>query len=167
MQRLLFRIASGVALVVGLGAGVLTAAAHPQPVAPTLDVANPSDGDMLTPGRMVIQGIAYDDTAETGTGIDRVLVFLGNRDEENGAQFLGAATLGLHSPQAVEKGDAQFALAGWKVLTPVLKATGQHRSLYVYARSSVTGVEAIEIIRIVMGSADSGGDTGGGGGGGD
>jgi hypothetical protein len=118
---------------------------------------------MLTPGKMVIQGVAYDDNAETGTGVDRVSVFLGNRDEENGALFLGNAKLGMPNPQAVEKGDTQFALAGWSVLTPILKATGQERALHVYARSSVTGIETVEIIRVVMGvEPSSGGDEGGG-----
>jgi hypothetical protein len=164
MRSLILRMSSGLALLLVLGAGVLPASAHPQPPAPTLDVANPSPGDMLTPGSMVITGIAYDDNAETGTGVDRVSVFLGDRDEENGAQFLGQARLGLPNPQAVERGDAQFAFAGWSVTTPILKGTGQERALHVYARSSVTGVEVVEVIRVVMGagSGAGGGDGAGG-----
>jgi hypothetical protein len=159
MRSLMVRMTSGLAVVVVLGIGVLPAAAHPQPPAPTLDVANPSSGDMLTPGSMVIQGVAYDDNAETGTGVDRVSVFLGDRDEENGAQFLGYAKLGLPNPQAVEQGDTQFDLAGWSLTTPPLKATGQERAIHVYARSSVSGMEAIEVIRVIMGAG--GGEEGG------
>jgi len=113
---------------------------------------------------MVINGVAYDDNAETGVGVDRVSVFLGDRDEENGAQFLGHARLGLPNPQAVEHGDPQFAFAGWRLTTAPLKATGQDRALYVYARSSVSGVEAVQVIRVTMGSgggaggADEGGE---------
>jgi hypothetical protein len=162
MRSLILRIGSCLALALGLGVGVLPAGAHPQPPAPTLDVANPSPGDMLTPGTMVMQGVAYDDNAETGTGVDRVSVFLGDRDEENGAQFLGHARLGLPNPQAVEGGDTQFEFAGWSIITPPLRATGQQRAIHVYARSSVSGVEAIEVIPIVMGAADGGGDEGGG-----
>jgi hypothetical protein len=165
MQSSIVRMSGGLALVLVLSTGVLTARAHPQPPAPTLDVANPSWGDMLTPGSMVIQGVAYDDNAETGTGVDRVSVFLGDRDEENGAQFLGHAKLGLPNPQAVEQGDTQFAFAGWSVTTPPLKPTGQERAIHVYARSSVSGVEAVEVIRVIMGAAGGaggGGEEGGG-----
>jgi hypothetical protein len=178
MRSLMTPIRGGVIAAVMLGTTALPAAAHPQPPAPTLEVSNPSDGDLITPGRMVIQGIAFDDSAETGVGIDRVSLFIGDRDEENGAIFLGDARLGLPNPQKVpkeecepetrslvlcpagtEKGDHQFDLAGWNLTTPVLKATGQASSLYVYARSSVSGVEAVEIIPITMG--EGGGDEGG------
>jgi hypothetical protein len=155
-------MSSSVALAIGLGLAAVPAAAHPQPPPPTLDVANPGAGAMLTPGAMVIQGIAYDDNAESGAGVDRVSIFLGDRDEENGALFLGDARLGLTNPQAVEGGDPQFAFAGWSVTTPVLKDTGQERALYVYARSSVSGVETVEIIPVVLGSGSvGGGDEGG------
>jgi hypothetical protein len=163
MQSLIVRISSGLALAAALGIGAPAAVAHPQPPAPTLDVANPHPGDMLTPGSMIIQGVAYDDNAETGIGIDRVSVFLGDRDEENGAHFLGHAKLGLPNPQAVEQGDAQFAFAGWSVTTPPLKGTGQERSIYVYARSSVSGVEGVEIIPVTMGAEPATPDTEAGG----
>jgi hypothetical protein len=162
MRSLILQTTGGLALAIVLGTSALPAHAHPQPPAPTLDVANPSPGDMLTPGTMIIQGVAYDDNAETGVGVDRVSVFLGDRDEENGAQFLGHAKLGLPNPQAVEGGDVQFAFAGWSVITPPLKATGQERALHVYARSSVSGVEAIEVIPIIMGAGGGAGEEGGG-----
>jgi hypothetical protein len=164
VRSLIVRMSSGLALVLVLGAGALPATAHPQPPGPTLDVANPSPGDMLTPGSMVITGVAYDDNAESGIGVDRVSVFLGDRDEENGAQFLGHAKLGLPNPQAVEKGDAQFAFAGWSITTPILKGTGQERAIHVYARSSVSGVETVEVIPVIMGAGGGagGGDAGGG-----
>jgi hypothetical protein len=130
---------------------------------------------MLTPGVMIMQGMAYDETAETGVGVDRVSIFLGDRDEDNGAVFLGDATLGLASPETVVKeecakgasllcpagaahGDPQFALAGWSVKTPALKSTGQQTALYVYARSSVSGVEAVEIIPVSLGTGGRGGE---------
>jgi hypothetical protein len=134
---------------------------------PTLDVANPNPGDLLTPGRMFMSGVAFDDQAENGVGVDRVSVFLGDR--ENGGLFLGDARLGMHNPQAVEGGDVQFENAGWRILTPTLKATGQALEMHVYARSAVTGRETIVVIPIVMGEAPEadGGGAGGGGGGGE
>jgi len=158
---LMFR-ARGMALVVMLAVGASPVLAHTQQPGPALDVANPGPGDMLTPGVMIIEGIAFDDTAERGAGVDRVSVFLGDRDE--GGLFLGDAALGLHNPQSVEGGDAQFAQAGWRLQTPVLKGAGEHRDLTVYARSSVTGIETVEVIPVVMGESSGGGGGGGGGG---
>jgi hypothetical protein len=123
---------------------------------PTLDVSNPNDGDLLTPGRMYISGVAFDDNAETGIGVDRVSVFIGDRDK--GGTFLGDAKLGMHNPEAVEGGDVQFEKAGWSLLTPVLKATGQEVEMHVYARSSVTGREEVVTIPVIMGEQSEGGD---------
>jgi hypothetical protein len=148
------------ALVLGLAAQPVHA--HPQAPGPTLDVANPSAGSMLTPGVMIIEGVAYDDSADDGVGVDRVSLFLGDREE--GGVFLGNATLGLHNPQAVEGGDPQFADAGWRLRTPVLKGGGQQRDLTVYARSSVSGVETTVSIPVIMGEETSTGAGGRGGG---
>jgi hypothetical protein len=111
---------------------------------------------------MIIDGVAYDDNAEAGAGVDRVSVFLGDRDE--GGEFLGNAALGLHNPQAVEGGDPQFADAGWRLRTPVLKGGGQQRDLTVYARSSVSGMETTVTIPVIMGEETSSGNGGQGGG---
>jgi hypothetical protein len=181
-MRILTRaIPGGLLAVVLLASSATSTVAHPQPPAPTLEVANPGDGEMLTPGRMIIYGIAYDDSAETGIGVDRVSVFLGDRDEENQAIFLGDAQLGLANPQRVfkeecephgrslvlcpegtEKGDPQFDLAGWRLVTSVIKATGKEASLHVYARSSVSGVEAVETVKVTLGETDGGGGDDGG-----
>lgn len=152
----------GLVLAFAVSTGPLPALADGQPSGPTLDVSNPRPGNMLTPGSMVIQGVAYDDDAETGVGVDRVSVFLGDRDIGGGA-LLGDAKLGLPNPQAVEGGDPQFAFAGWSVLTTPLKGTGEQRSLYVFARSSVTGAETVMVIPVVLGEkpkVEGGGDGG-------
>jgi hypothetical protein len=139
-------------------------AVQEKPKGPELDVANPSPGDFLQPGRMVIQGVAFDDNAEEGVGVDRVSIFVGDRDIDNGAIFLGDARLGLHNPQAVEGGDPQFDLAGWSLLTPPLKASGQERNIHVYARSSVSGLETVVVIPVIMGEEPPKGGDGAGGG---
>jgi hypothetical protein len=161
MGALLIRTGTSLVFVALLGVGATPALAHPQPPGPTLDVANPGPGALLTPGVMIIQGIAYDDNAEQGVGVDRVSVFLGDRDE--GGQFLGDAILGLPNPQSVEGGDPQFARAGWRLRTPALKGEGQGRDLCVYARSSVSGVEAVETIPVTIGESGGGGAGGEGG----
>jgi hypothetical protein len=169
-MRRTFLIRSGytLAFVVSLGLGARPALAEVR--GPTLEVSNPTAGDRLIPGSLVIQGFAYDDTAERGAGIDRVSVFLGDRDA--GGQFLGDATLGIPNPQSVEGGDSQFALAGWRLTTPALKNGGDQRDLRVYARSSVTGGETIVNVPVLLGQVvheENGGQSaaGGGAGGGD
>ena len=157
-------------LVLSLSSSLVLADSEHQ--GPVLEVANPSPGDMLTPGAMVIQGVAFDDNAEQGTGVDRVSVFIGDRDQ-GASRFLGDATLGLHNPQGIEHGDQQFAQAGWSLRTPPLPGGGQDRELVVYARSSVSGREAVVVIPVTLGETGSvgtvgnGEDGGGGGGGGE
>jgi hypothetical protein len=124
-------------------------AAAPSSTGPVLEVFNPVANDYLRRGRHVITGIAYDPTATTGTGVDQVTVFLGDRDGGGNTWYvpggyLGSATLG----QANIKGaaNAQFAKAGWSLKTKSLRK-GSY-TLYVYARSSVTGRESVTQVPI-------------------
>lgn len=147
MRSLLIRIVFSTALVAAIGLTVGAASAAEMPGGPTLEVANPAAGDMITPGALVIQGVAFDPTATTGTGVDRVSVFLDDRD--GGGFFLGDATLGV--PNVMGSQPAQFANAGWTLLTPALKGTGDSHMLCVYARSSVTGQESEMEIPVSIG----------------
>ncbi len=114
---------------------------------PYIAVANPVPGDTLVAGGLNIQGKAFDPIAgvEQGTGVDRVQVFLEDRDR--GGLYLGEARLGRRN-QAAEAG-SQFALAGWDIVVSL--APGAH-NLVVYARSSVTGKESTVAIPIKVGS---------------
>ena len=88
------RVGASVALIAWLG--LASAPASAQSLSrPILDVANPSEGDMLTPGALVMQGVAFDEAATSGTGVDRVTAFLDDRDA--GGVFLAEATLGQPS----------------------------------------------------------------------
>jgi hypothetical protein len=146
MRSLAIRIISSLALVALLAVPVTAASAQAQP-GPTLVVENPNPGDMLTLGKLEMQGVAFDPVATTGSGVDRVSVFLDNRDE--GGMFLGDATLA--APSSV----------GWTLLTPVLKGTGDGHTLFVYARSAVTGEETIIKIPVTIGDTvhPTGGST--------
>jgi hypothetical protein len=95
----------------------------------TLRVFNPQSGDSLAHGQYVIQGLAFDASAQGGTGIERVEVFLDPRDE--GGQFLGAATVG------VSGAGGPF---GFELVAPLPNRRGGH-SLSVYTRSSISGRE--------------------------
>ena len=149
MRSLISRLALGLALAALLGAAPVSAQQTPE--GPTLVVANPSPGDTLTPGKMTIEGIAFDPIATEGVGIDRVSVFMDSRD--SGGMFLGDATLG--KPNFVSAEPAQFAHAGWMLTTPALKGTGDGHELFVYARSAVTGDETVLQIPVTVGENGS------------
>lgn len=102
-----------------------------------LSVANPQPGDLVPRARYVMQGLAFDRAASSGTGVDRVSVFLDDRDA--GGQLVGDATLGQPSP------------TGFTVTADLSKSSGGH-TLFVYARSSVSGKEAIVSFPVTIGS---------------
>lgn len=88
-----------------------------------LNVGNPSPNDTIKTGAYSIQGDAFDKAATSGTGIDRIDIFLDNRD--NGGLFLSTATLGTSS--------------FWQAVVNLPNnQTGLHE-LWFYAHSSVTG----------------------------
>ncbi len=127
------------------GASVTSAAPVSLP-GPYIAVANPAPGDVLPVGGLEMQGKAFDPaaSADQAAGIDRVQVFLEDRDR--GGLYLGNARLG--GPNPVAEPGSQFALAGWNI-TITLPA-GSH-TLFVYARSSVTGKESAVTIPIRIG----------------
>jgi hypothetical protein len=146
MRTLLMRVTFSVALVLLLALPAATTSARQPMPGPTLVVENPNPGDMLTVGKLEMQGVAFDPVATTGTGVDRVSVFLDNRDE--GGWFLGDATLG--QPTVMP---AQTADAGWMLITPVLNGVGDGHTLFVYARSSATGEETVLTIPVTIGAS--------------
>jgi hypothetical protein len=91
-----------------------------------LSVGNPQPGDSLPRGKYQMQGLAFDRAASSGSGVDRVSVFVDDRD--TGGQHVGDAVLG------------QPVANGFSVTVDLSRASGDH-NLYVYARSAVTGKE--------------------------
>ena len=81
--------------------------------------------------------LAFDRAATAGTGIDRVSVFVDDRDA--GGQLVGDAVLG--QPNAT----------GFTVTADLSRMSGSH-TLFVYARSSVTGHETVVSFPVIVGS---------------
>jgi len=102
--------------------------------APFLQLANPSAGALLPTGDIVITGSASDPAAMSGAGIDRVELFLDPR--ENGGLFLGS----------VDPSGKDF-----KVVAAVPNSANGGHTLTVYARSSVTGREAVQQVPVFVG----------------
>jgi len=101
-----------------------------------VQLANPSAGDLLPTGDIIITGSAYDPTATSGIGIDRVELFLDPR--ENGGLFLGS----------VDPTDKIF-----KITAAVPSSANGGHTLTVYAHSSVTGQEAVQQIPVFVNEA--------------
>jgi hypothetical protein len=98
-------------------------------------VSNPSAGDTLRPGGLNIEGWAYDSVATQGTGVDRIDIFLDDRD--GGGQSLGrvAPSWGVNTWRAT-------------VMLPSNKL-GLHW-LFFDAHSSVSGADTIISIPITI-----------------
>jgi hypothetical protein len=92
-----------------------------------LDVGNPSPGSTIRAGAYTIEGLAFDDAAMQGTGIDKIDIFLDNRD--TGGLFLGSAVPGSN--------DMFHAL----VELPS-NQKGLH-ALFFFVHSSVSGGETV------------------------
>jgi hypothetical protein len=111
------------------------------PVAPTptgagpeLRIINPQSGASIIAGPFSLSGTAFDPATTSGSGVDRVQIFLDSRN--SGGQYLGNANLGV--------GGA----TGWQATVSLPKNnTGTH-ALYVYARSSVSGRETATSIPV-------------------
>ena len=110
-----------------------------------LDVGNPSSGDMIHVGKLQIEGIAFDRAAEQSPGIDRIDVFLDDRDA--GGTLIGHGLMGAPNPAP---DDPDLAGAGWTAqinLTP--KMTGGH-TLFFYALSAATGEEMVVGVPVLV-----------------
>jgi hypothetical protein len=132
-------------LLAGLSFASLPAGAATAPssttVCPELSVANPSPGNNLVAGGLVISGEAFDPAAPAGTsGIERVDLFLGLRDQ--GGTILGSAV-----PGAVGGENPRFFTT--QVTIPDVN---QGDVFAAYAISSVTGQQTSVSFPIFIGT---------------
>jgi hypothetical protein len=74
------------------GAAVTAPATGAANACPTLSLANPGPGDLLPPGGLFISGTASVAGSTSGSGVQRVDLFLGERDQ--GGTFLGSGIPG-------------------------------------------------------------------------
>lgn len=99
----------------------------------TLQLANPNPGDTVGSGANVISGVAFDPSSTTGSGIDRISFFLGDRNQ-GGIDILD-----------ITPTSNQF--------TTTLTLPTSHlgfQTLFVYAHSSVTGAETSLAVPITI-----------------
>lgn len=106
---------------------------------------NPQPGDSLLPGAYSISGTALDTRATSGSGIDRVDIFLGDRD-------LGGLILGQTGVQPVMTTSENAMPLGSFHIDVNLPEHNAGGTLFAYAHSSVTGEEMIVAIPITVGT---------------
>jgi len=115
---------------------------------PIVAFERPKDGEIVpTKNDFQIIGYALDTAAASnqgvsGSGIDRVQVYIGNSRDNNGI-FLGEADLGFSDSTPVAQYGGQFANSGWRL---TFKPTQFHANtflLFAYARSAVSGKEDV------------------------
>jgi hypothetical protein len=112
-----------------------------------LNVGNPGPGDAVPAGDIVIHGVAFDRSATEGVGIDRVQLFLDNRNA--GGALLANATLGLHNPFV--PADSQFKDSAWVATVTIPSTPGVAHTMSVVAHSSVSDHESVVNVPFVVG----------------
>jgi hypothetical protein len=119
-----------------------------------LTLSNPNAGDAISSGT-IASGIAYDRSATRSPGIDRIQIFLENR--ENGGIPLSAVTLNQPNPLMTS---GPLAQAGFTAaLNFPDNTTGPH-NIVVYARSATTQQVAVLTMPVVVqGKNSSGNET--------
>jgi hypothetical protein len=114
-----------------------------------LRLFNPKPLAVLAPSTsIVMNGIAYDNTATQGTGIDSVTAYLDDRNA--GGLFLGKATLGQPNPEA--SSGAQFANAGFSITSEKMPNVNSPHTIFVYAHSTVSNKEQVLQVPVFIGS---------------
>lgn len=103
---------------------------------PVLQMANPAPGTLISNGDYVISGTAFDPAANLGSGISRVDLFLGPRDE--GGTFLGSTVPGQDVMQGLTPGST-IAQDSFQVTVTVPSGMSGGKDFFAYAYSSVTG----------------------------
>jgi hypothetical protein len=113
---------------------------------PIVAFEKPKDGEVVpTKNDYELIGYALDQSAAqnqgvTGSGIDRVQVYIGNQ-RESGGIFLGEADLGFSDSTPVAQYGGQFASSGWRLTFHPTKFHANTYLLFAYARSAVSGKE--------------------------
>jgi hypothetical protein len=127
--------------LMSLPVGAQTAPATTTQSCPVLSIGNPNPGDTITEGGYVISGEAFDPAAQSGAGISRVDLFLGERDQ--GGLFLGSAVPGTAAGQ-----DAR----AWSLEVTVPSNLNHGVDFAAYAQSSVSGAETAVTFPVFVGT---------------
>jgi hypothetical protein len=145
--------ASAMLVATALSLSVLPAAAQTGGCI-QLQVDNPHPGDPFGQGKIQVSGRATDSAAQSGSGIDRVQIFVGSRDL--GGQQVGEADLNV--PAGASPDIAQSSISGprFTILADLSSADLGSQTLFVYARSAVSGAEVVAGVPVNVGATPLG-----------
>jgi len=147
------RFVGPLAVVAALGIGSLPALAQSTPApadctAIHFELANPGPGSRVEQGHSVVQGIALDTRATSGTGVDRIDFFLDSRDS-------GGVSIGTAAPGMVP---GPFGPGSFQATVSFPSSNGGH-DLFAYAHSTVTGQESVISMPIGVGEDPAAGSA--------
>jgi hypothetical protein len=141
------RLLGPLAAAAALGIGTLPAMAQTAPTTSSggcsgirFELANPGPGSMLEPGGYVLEGVAADQRATQGPGIDRVDFFLDSREE--GGLNIGTVVPGMTG--------GPFGPNSFQTTVDLPDMIGGH-DLVAYAHSAVNGAESVISVPIALG----------------
>ena len=141
------RLLGPLTVAAALGLGTVPALAQTAPTTGSgacsgihFQLANPDPGAMLEPGGYVLEGVAMDQRATQGTGIDHVDFFLDSR-EEGGVNLGSAVPARTTGPLGPNSFQATIELPDM---------IGGH-DLVAYAHSSFNGAESVISVPIALG----------------
>jgi hypothetical protein len=146
--------AGAVVLVSALSLTVLPAAAQTSGGCLTLQVDNPHPGDPLSQSKIEVGGRATDSAAQTGSGIDRVQIFVDSRDL--GGQQVGEADLNAPVGASPDIMASSITGARFSVIADLSSANLGNHTLFVYARSAGTGAEVVAGVPVNIGATPLG-----------
>lgn len=119
-----------------------------------LQVDNPHPGDAINQGSYEIGGHATDTAAQSGSGIDRVQVFVDNRDQ--GGTQVGEADLNPPSGAPPNVMNSELSGARYAVFSDLSSVEPGSHTLFVYARSAVSGEEVSAGVPVIVGTGQLG-----------
>ena len=141
------RLLGPLAAAAALGIGTLPALAQTAPASSSsecsgirFELANPDPGTMVEPGGYVVQGVAMDQRATQGPGIDHIDFFLDSREE--GGLNIGSAVPGMTT--------GPFGPDSFQTTVDLPDMIGGH-DLVAYAHSSFNGAESVISVPIAVG----------------
>jgi hypothetical protein len=122
---------------------------RPRLAQPVLQIDTPKPTDQLkTSQDYTISGFALDPGAVDSVGVDQVEVYINGERGSDRAQLVGRADVSEPNDAALNAYGRQFANAGWSVTIRPTRYHAGNTLLYVYARSTATGSEALTTLDI-------------------
>jgi hypothetical protein len=146
--------AGAVLVASALSLSVLPAAAQTAGGCLQVQVDNPHPGDPLSQGKIEVGGRASDSAAQSGSGIDRVQIFVGSRDL--GGQQVGEVDLNPPAGASPEIMASSFTGARFSVIADLSSGNLGNQTVFVYARSAVSGAEVVAGVPVNIGATPLG-----------